>query len=99
MEGSPTYDALVNKGLVFGIEKGIEKGQIEHSQKTILQIGYKLIGQPSESSIDMIKSLQYIVVLDEIQSRLTEVSSWEELLSNLPSVAPKSSRRPRKSVG
>ena len=99
MEGSSTYDALVNKGLVLGIEKGIEKGQIEHSKKTILQIGQKLIGQPSESAISAIRTLQDIVVLDEIQSRLTEIASWEELLSNLPIVAPKSSRRPRKSVG
>ena len=33
MEGSSTYDALVNKVLAWGLEKGIEKGEIGHSKK------------------------------------------------------------------
>ena len=59
-----------------GIEKGIEKGM----RNSVLSLGRKRFGLPSESIQAKLQAIHDSNRLQEYLDRLLDVSSWEELL-------------------
>lgn len=68
MEDSTTYQAIIRKGEVRGL------------QKLIHRLGRKSFGVPSKAVQDTIASITSVRRLERLTERLFVVNSWEELL-------------------
>lgn len=79
MEESVTYQAILNKGRDLGHDEGLAEGE----QKALLIMGQKRFGKPSPKVVKRIKAIIDESTLLALIDRLTEVSSWNELLSSL----------------
>ena len=69
MEDSVTYQAIV------------EKGEIRGLQRTLLQLGRKRFGQPDDATSLSIRSIQSVERLDKLAERILEANSWSDLFS------------------
>jgi predicted transposase YdaD len=72
MEESVTYQAIV--------EKGIPKGQLKEARRMVLRSGGKRFGPPDPATLALVESLTDLERLEELNDRLPDVSSWQELL-------------------
>lgn len=80
MKESSTYQLILEEGEKKGRMEGRMEGQLEQAQKSILLIGTKRLGQPSEEVRSAIHAISSQEVLDMMVSRLLEVESWDEIL-------------------
>ena len=69
MKESVTYQEIVGEG------------EIRQAHKTLLNLGRDRLGEPSEQTVNIIRSITEVGRLDRLLSRLLHVASWQELLA------------------
>jgi predicted transposase YdaD len=80
MEDSVTYQKILRKGLAQGVTQGLAQGRAEEARRLLLLLGRKHLGEPSADARTALESLTDVDQLEELTLRLTDVSSWQELL-------------------
>jgi predicted transposase YdaD len=88
MEESTTYQAILARGRREGLQEGELEGASKEARGILLRLGQKRFAQPSELVQTAIYRIRDVQRLEELIERVSEASSWEELLAH-------SSRRPR----
>lgn len=91
MKESVTYQAIVEEGRTEGIQKGIQKGiqqgllqgRVEEAQRLLLRLGIKRFGILSEQNHAAITAIVSLDRLEELNDRLVDAESWQELLQDL----------------
>jgi predicted transposase YdaD len=81
MEESVTYQAILAKGEAKGKVKGIEEGKLLEARGTLLRLGRKRWGPPDAAITEAIMALIDLARLEALQERVSDVSSWSELLA------------------
>ena len=81
MRESVTYQAILEEGREIGREIGREEGREIGVRKTLLLLGGKRLGEPSESTLAKIQAITDLTQLEQLALRLLEVESWSELLA------------------
>ena len=76
MEESTTYQEIVAKGEAIGVAKGEAQG----IRETVLRIGAKRFGTPTDVAIAALQAIESLESLERLVDRLLEVESWDELL-------------------
>ena len=71
MKESVTYQAIV------------EEGRIEEAQRLLFRLGTKRFGILSEQNHAAITAIVSLERLEELNDRLSDVESWQELLQDL----------------
>ena len=82
MEDSVTYQAILEKGVV----KGEQQGKVREARSIALKLGRRRFGPPPteiQAAFDRITDLARLETLSE---RVLDVSSWEEVLGDDPSI-------------
>ena len=81
MEESVTYQAIIQKG----VAQGQMEGAVQEARKMLLRLGETRFRAESplavQSRVEKIKELDQ---LEQLMLRVAQLSSWDELLSNLP---------------
>jgi predicted transposase YdaD len=77
MKESTTYQAILEEGRI----EGEARGKIAEARTILLRLGSKHLGTPSEATRIAIESISSIERLERLTDRLSDVSSWEELMS------------------
>lgn len=72
------FEEGLEKGMKRGLEQGIERG----TQNTLLRLGRKRFGPPSEALEARVRSINDLARLEALTERILEVPSWEELLND-----------------
>ena len=73
MKASATYQALLEEGAVIG--------QLREARRIVLMLGTNRFGEPDERTREAIESTKSLGRLEAMAGRLTEVETWDELLS------------------
>ena len=76
MEESSTYQYILEKGEV----KGRQEGQIEAERRTLLRLGSKRFGAPTEATRAAIEAITTLEILENLIDRALDVENWSELL-------------------
>jgi hypothetical protein len=72
IEESSVYQEIFAKGLV--------EGRIEEARQTVVQLGRKKLGEPTEGVRAVIDVIDEVDQLNALLTRILDVSSWDELL-------------------
>jgi len=72
---------VFEEGLEKGRERGIEEGMEKGLQNTLLRLGRRRFGPPSDDSENQIHAIQDIARLEALTDRILDVHSWEALLN------------------
>ncbi len=91
IEESSVYQGILRKGRAQGIAEGraegrtegIVEGLLEEARATLLRLGRKNLGPPEERVEARIASITDLVTLHDLQDRIDDVSTWDELLGSL----------------
>jgi predicted transposase YdaD len=75
MEESSTYQLIIRKGKAQGITEG--------EKKLLLLMGRKKFGPPDEAAQAALDRITDPATLERLSERLLDVSSWQELLSDI----------------
>ena len=75
------FEEGLEKGIERGMERGIEKGMGKGLQSSLLRLGGRGFGRPSDDIENQIRSIQDLARLEMLTDRILDVDSWEELLS------------------
>lgn len=82
MEQSSTYQVILNKGKAIGEAIGEAMGEaigeVHGIRESILRIGRKRFGEPTQNVLDTLNSISSRVRLEELTDRLLEVETWNE---------------------
>ncbi len=81
LEDFPLYNYLQEKGAVQGRQQGLEQGRVEGVRDTILRIGARRFGEPTEATRAALTDISDYERLEAFVERLFEVESWQELLA------------------
>jgi len=74
MEESVTYQAIIEEGRV--------KGRTEEACRILLAMGTKRFGKPSARIRKLIAARTDPAVLEQLATRLLDIDSWDDLLSD-----------------
>ncbi len=86
MKESVTYQAIV--------EEGVVKGRMEEARRILFRQGEQRFGAPAGAAVrSRVESINSQEVLEGLTDRLLRVSSWQELLADVPSAEPSRGRR------
>ncbi len=72
MKESVTYQSILSEGEA--------KGELQGVRNTIVQLGTRRFGAPSNSVIEALNNIASVPALQALVDRLLEVESWAELL-------------------
>jgi predicted transposase YdaD len=75
MKESVTYQAILREGRI--------EGRVEGERQILLQMARRRFGQPSSTILERFMTIVDESTLSTLADRLFDVSSWDELLSNL----------------
>jgi predicted transposase YdaD len=79
MEDSTTYQYILDRGR----EAGLHQGRIEEARALILRQGRKLFRSPPPADVESaFNRITELARLEALGERLSDVSSWDELLTN-----------------
>jgi predicted transposase YdaD len=85
LELSSTYQALMKEGLEKGIElgreQGLEQGKEEALRASLLRIGEKRLGKPTETVLATLGNVRDSALLEQLLDKTLEAESWDELLA------------------
>ena len=70
------------EGEASGRAEGEARGRAEEARRILIRQGLKRLGQPDESVLARISTLNDLDRLDHLLDRLLEVASWDELLAS-----------------
>lgn len=91
MEESTTYQAIVRKGLT----EGLAKGALVEARKMLLRLGQTHYQTAASAEVQArVEAMQDLEQLEQLLLRVTQVSSWEELLPAPPK--PQRRKSPRR---
>lgn len=77
LKESSVYQAAVKEGL----EEGLAKGELLNERRVILRQGHKRFGEPNTQIITALETINSLEQLEKLEIRISEVESWDELLS------------------
>ena len=79
MEESTTYQAIIEKG----VERGLERGRAMEAKEVLLRLGRKQWGDPDRAISEMLNSINDRARLESLMDRLLDgtVKSWAELFA------------------
>jgi predicted transposase YdaD len=96
LELSSTYQALMKEGLEKGIElgreqgleqgreqgleRGLEQGKEQALRSSLLRVGEKRLGKPSEAALATLGRVHDSALLEQLLDKMLEAESWDELL-------------------
>jgi len=80
MEESTTYQSILRKGEL----RGEERGRVKEACRLLLRTGVKRFGEADATVQRRVSALTDIDALERLCERVLEVSSWDELLANVP---------------
>jgi predicted transposase YdaD len=83
IEESSVYRAIHAKGRAEGEAEGEARGRAEGIAEVVLRIGAKRLGPPDERVQAAILAITDRERLDRLTDRVTEASTWEELLTSV----------------
>jgi predicted transposase YdaD len=81
MEDSVTYQAVIEKGRIKGLQEGRVEGRIEADHATLLRLGTAKFQAPPESVRQRILAITDPETLEQLQVRLLFASSWDDLMA------------------
>ena len=89
MEESVTYQAIVEKGRQRGIQEGIQEGRqkgrqeggIAEARRTLLRLGSKRFGAPTEATRAAVEAMTALETLENLIDRVLDVENWSELFT------------------
>ncbi len=58
----------------------LDEGALKHARDVVLRLGQKKFGPASDDIVTTVKGIEDQERLDQIQERILDVSSWQELL-------------------
>lgn len=93
LELSSTYQALMKEGLEkgielgreqgreLGLEQGLEQGKEQALRASLLRIGEKRLGKPTETALATLENVREPALLEQLLDKVLEAESWDELLA------------------
>ncbi|WP_020472551.1 RpnC/YadD family protein, partial [Zavarzinella formosa] len=72
LEDSTTYQEILNKGISQGISQG--------ERHTLLKLGTKRFGPPSQAIMDTLQGIADPAILDRLIDRVLDAAGWDDLL-------------------
>src|SRR5947208_1676545 len=89
MKESVTYQAIV--------EEGVVKGRLEGARRILLRLAEQQFGKPAGARARaQVESISSLEMLEELAGRLLRVGTWEELLAEVTTPAPRGSRKKKR---
>ncbi|MHB1425363.1 MAG: RpnC/YadD family protein [Gemmataceae bacterium] len=88
MKESSTYQAI--------LEEGRSEGAVAEAKKLLRIFGSRRFGDPDAQTVAAIESIEDLMRLENLASRLEEVKNWQELLGS-PVDSPRKKRQRRSS--
>jgi uncharacterized phage protein gp47/JayE len=76
MKESVTYQAI--------LEEGREEGRADEARRNLLSLGTALFGKPSVKVRRALAGITEVELLESLLLRVIQVSSWTDLLTDLP---------------
>ena len=83
MEESTTYQAIVQKGMDRGIERGEAQGRVKESRALLVRLASRRFGPPNQRSMERIDLIESTSVLEGLVERVLDATDWNHLLSEL----------------
>jgi predicted transposase YdaD len=84
MRDSTTYQAILDEGRAEGEIRGRAEGEIkgraEEARRLLLRLGRKHLGDPEQAVEAAVRAITDVERLELLAERITEVSSWLDLL-------------------
>jgi len=77
MEESSTYQAILERGM----ERGIERGRIEEAKAVVLIAGTERLGPPGEAVRSALNEIDDVNQLEGLLRRAVRIAAWDELLA------------------
>ena len=92
MKESVTYQAILEEGreevrqkaFEEGYKQGYQEGRIEEARRNLLSLGTALFGKPSVKVRRALAGITEVELLESLLLRVIQVSSWTDLLTDLP---------------
>ena len=92
MKESVTYQAIFEewreevrqKAFEEGYQQGYQEGRIEEAQRILLLQGTALFGKPSVKVRRVLAGITDLELLESLLLRVIQISSWTDLLADLP---------------
>jgi predicted transposase YdaD len=85
MQESSTYQAIIEEGEKRGEKRGKlagrKEGLLNGKRESLLILGRKQLGRPSEAVRDTIEKIASVKQLDNLLLRVLDAENWDELLS------------------
>jgi predicted transposase YdaD len=76
MRESSTYQLILDEGR----EEGRRQGRLEEAQKTLVRLGTKCFGPPSEAETNTLATISDLERLERMLDRLVPPANWRALL-------------------
>jgi predicted transposase YdaD len=77
LQESSTFQAILKRGR----EEGREEGRLEALREVLLDLGTRILGQPTKRVRSLIAKTTDVGRLDELIQRLPDAESWKDLLN------------------
>ncbi|HBH50861.1 MAG TPA: hypothetical protein DDY91_03105 [Planctomycetaceae bacterium] len=88
MKESVTYQAILEEGREEvrqkAFEEGYQEGRAEEARRILLLLGAALFGKPSVKVRRATAGITDLELLESLLLRVIQVSSWTDLLTDLP---------------
>ncbi|MHB1559751.1 MAG: RpnC/YadD family protein [Isosphaeraceae bacterium] len=82
IEESSVYQAILKKGIAEGEARGEARGRAEQARETLIDLGCKKLGPLRKKAKAKIAALEDLDRLKSLTRRISDVASWDELLSS-----------------
>jgi predicted transposase YdaD len=81
LEDSSVYQMALGKGVTQGLAQGLVQGSLRGTKDTIVRVGAKRFGPPSEAVQAAIDAITDAVDLGRIADRLLDATGWDDLIA------------------
>jgi predicted transposase YdaD len=90
MKESVTYQAIVEEV----VQKGLERGRLEQTRHLLFRLGEEHFGKPASAKTRaQLEAVPSLRILEDLTSRLLQVHSWDELITEIPVSQPRQRRK------
>jgi predicted transposase YdaD len=79
LRDSLTYQAIVEEGRI----EGEARGRIAEARDTLFRLGEQRLGRADQQTRARVEAISDLVMLHDLEGRLLNVASWDELLASL----------------
>ncbi len=81
MEESTTYQGILEEGREKGLSQGLSQGRFQSLRGTLIRLGTKRFGPPSNPIHIGIQAIRDADRLERLLDRIFESDGWDELIS------------------